>query len=105
MDNTKYEKLNIVKQVKIFYNYRGYDRILYLRPFFDTHIGYLSNTFFGYKDDNQKTVREPLEAIDHYLDNIPFHAPVLEYDTFIRKPEYKIYVTALKFRLDQYAKK
>lgn len=98
-----YSPINIVKQVKKFKDHRGYKSILYIRPFFDTHMGYLDNTFFGFKDRDQKTVLEPLEAIDHYLDKIPeiFRNPSLEYDMFNGKDLYKPYLNALKMVKDK----
>ena len=109
-----YSQINIVKQVQKFKNHRGYKLILYIRPFWDTHFGYLDDTFFGLKINSISNVyrqkfmlMEPLEAIDHYLDNIPeiFRNPSLEYDMFANKDLYKPSINALNFVKDSGKKK
>lgn len=97
-----YSKINPIKQVKTIENYRGYKKILFLRPFANTYLGYLDDDFFGFTvrkgdDKNMKYwLMEPQQAVDYYLDRTFFHNPVLEYDTFRARPEYHMYLNALK---------
>lgn len=106
--------INPIHKIKIIKDYRGYKLILYLKAFANVHLGYLDNNFFGYaipliKDESKLSseermkyyeilTMEPQQAIDYYIDNVFFKNPVLEFDTFIRKTEYKVYVNALKMK-------
>lgn len=98
-----YSKINLVKSIIELKNYRGHKRILFIRPFSNTYMGYLDNDFFGYtvqEGKQQLWLMDPEEAIDHYIDNIPFKYPSLEYDTFYSKPMYRPYMNALKLKFD-----
>ena len=67
-------------------------------PFPNTYMGYLDDDFFGYtvdEKDLKKWMMDPEKAIDHYLDNIFFHNPSLEYNTFYSKKEFRPFVNAL----------
>jgi hypothetical protein len=99
-----YSKINLIKSIVELKDYRGHKRILFLRPFSNTYMGYLGTEFFGYTMPEGNTkywLMDPEEAVDYYLDNIPFKYPSLEYDTFYSKPMYRPFVTALKFKLDK----
>jgi hypothetical protein len=108
-DPSDYSKINFVKQVEKFENHRGYKLILYIRPFYDTHMGYImdNDAFFGFKHPNPKSMLESLEAIDYYLDKVPeiFRNPSLEYDMFSSKELFKPYLNALNFVRDESKKK
>lgn len=101
---TDYSKLNIVKSIIELKNYRGYKKILFLRPFSNSYIGYLDENFFGYTvpegQDTSHWLMEPKEAIDYYLDNTFFQNPTLEYDIFVSKPMFRPYVNALQLKFD-----
>jgi len=103
---TDYSKLNLVKSIIELKNYRGYNKILFLRPFSNSYMGYLDNDFFGFTVPNggeqgtKHWLMEPKEAIDHYLDKTFFHNPSLEYNTFISKPLFRPYVNALRLKFD-----
>lgn len=94
-----YSKINPAKHIQTLDNYRGYSKILFLRPFSNTYMGYLDDDFFGYKvreKDNMKFwLMDIKEAVDYYLDKIFFHSPVLEFDMFYSLKDYRIYVNAL----------
>jgi hypothetical protein len=104
--NTDYRQLNIVKKVQIINNYRGYDKILFIRPFPNVYLGYIGENFFGFtvpdggEQGTKYWLMEPKEAIDHYLDKTFFHNPSLEYDTFVSKPLFRPYVNALRLKFD-----
>jgi hypothetical protein len=103
-----YSKINPVKAIEEIKDYRGYKRILFLRPFSNTYMGYLDNQFFGFtvrEEDTRHWLMEPKEAVDYYLDNTFFQNPTLEYDIFVSKPTYKGYVNALKLKFDMGNKK
>ena len=99
-----YSKLNMVKSIIELKDYRGFKKILFLRPFSNCYMGYLDSQFFGFTvpegGDTNKWLMEPKEAIDHYLDKTFFHNPLLEYDTFISKPLFRPYVNALRLKFD-----
>jgi len=103
---TDYSKLNLVKSIIELKNYRGYNKILFLRPFSNTYMGYLGDDFFGFtvpdggEQGTKHWLMEPKEAIDHYLDKTFFHNSSLEYNTFISKPLFRPYVNALRLKLD-----
>lgn len=102
--SANFEQINPVRKVEKIENYRGYDIIYFLRPFANTYMGFLGDDFFGFTvaaDDKEKYwLMDAKEAIDYYLDKVPFKLPTLEYDIFSRKEEYKPFITALKFVLD-----
>ena len=100
-----YSKLNMVKSIIELKDYRGFKKILFLRPFSNSYIGYLDSQFFGFTvpeggGDTKYWLMEPKEAIDHYLDKIFFHNPSLEYDTFVSKSLFRPYVNALRLKFD-----
>jgi hypothetical protein len=98
-----YSKINPVKAIEEIEDYRGYSRILFLRPFSNTYMGYLDNQFFGFtvrEEDTRHWLMEAKEAIDHYLDNTFFHNSSLEYNTFVSKPMYRPYVNSLQLKFD-----
>ena len=100
-----YEQLNHMRKIQVISNYRGYDQILFMRPFPNTYLGYIGNDFFGFtvpdgEQDTKHWLMEPEEAIDHYLDKTFFHNPSLEYNTFVSKPLFRPYVNALKLKFD-----
>ena len=103
-----YYNINPLRQIQTLENYRGYSKILFIRPFMNTYLGYLDNDFFGFivsekqQGDQQKYyLMEAKEAIDYYLDRTFFHNSELEYDTFYSRTEYRPYCTALKFKLEK----
>lgn len=103
---TDYSKLNIVKSIIELKDYRGYNKILFLRPFSNSYIGYLDSQFFGFMvpeggGDTKYWLMEPKEAIDHYLDKIFFHNPSLEYNTFVSKSLFRPYVNALRLKFEK----
>jgi hypothetical protein len=103
-----YSKINMIKSILELKDYRGYKRILFLRPFSNTYLGYLDNQFFGFtvqEGDTKHWLMDIKDAVDHYLDKTFFHNSSLEYNTFMTKPIYKPYVTALKFMRDKSEKK
>ena len=107
-DSGNYSKINMIKSIVELKDYRGYKRILFLRPFSNTYMGYLDNQFFGYTvpvEDTKHWLMEPKDAIDHYLDKTFFHNSSLEYNTFISKPLYRPYVNALQLKFDKGNKK
>ena len=95
-----YSNINPIKQIKVLENYRGYKKIIFLRPHGNTYMGYLDNDFFGFMVDEKAGFKVWLmdikEAIDHYLDKTFFHIPSVEYNSFAVKSEYKIFLNALK---------
>jgi hypothetical protein len=98
-----YSKINPVKSIEEIKDYRGYKRILFLRPFSNTYLGYLDNSFFGFtvrEEDNKHWLMDAKEAVDYYLDNTFFHNSGLEYSTFFSKPIYRGYLNALKLKFD-----
>ena len=102
---TDYSKLNLVKSIIELKNYRGFKKILFLRPFSNTYMGYLGDEFFAFtvpegENNTKYWLMEPKEAIDHYLDKTFFHNPSLEYNTFISKPLFRPYVNALRLKFD-----
>ena len=101
--STNFEPINPVRKVEKIENYRGFDVIYFLRPFANTYLGYLGDQFFGYtvsKKDERYWLMDAKQAIDYYLDKVPFKVSTLEYDMFIRKEEYKSYINALKLVKD-----
>src|SRR5688500_5551443 len=101
-----YSKINIVKQIRELKDYKGYKRILTVKPFINTYIGYMDGVFFGFtvpdldpnEKDEQKKRRnrnlnfmEPEEAIDYYLNTFHeiFRNPALEYQTFYSRAGYR----------------
>lgn len=103
-----YAKINPVKSIEEIKDYRGYKRILFLRPFSNTYMGYLDNQFFAFtvrEGDNKHWLMDAREAVDHYLDNTFFHNSGLEYSAFFSKPIYRGYLASLTFVKDQYDKK
>ena len=99
-----YAKINPVKSIEEIKDYRGYKRILFLRPFSNTYMGYLDNHFFGFtvrEGDNKHWLMDAREAVDHYLDNTFFHNSGLEYSTFFSKPIYRGYLNSLKLKFDK----
>ena len=102
-----YSKINMVKSIVELKDYRGYKRILFLRPFSNTYMGYLDNSFFGFtvqEADTRHWLMEAKEAVDHYLDNMFFQNSSLEYSTFFSKPLYRAYVNALQLKFDNGSK-
>lgn len=97
---TDYSNINPIKQIKVLENYRGYKKIIFLRPFPNTYMGYLDDDFFGFTVNEEGNFKgwlmEPKEAVDHYLDKTFFHIPSVEYNAFAVKPEYKVFLNALK---------
>jgi hypothetical protein len=100
-----FSKINPIKSIQELKDYRGYKRILFLRPFANTYMGYLDDEFFGYTVRDQDGVSrwgmEAKEAIDYYLDKTFFHNPSLEWSTFMAKPLYRGYVNALRLKFDK----
>ncbi len=95
-----YQDLNPIKKIHILEDYRGYKKILFMRPFSNVYIGYLDDDFFGFEvreeDGLKRWLMEAKEAVDHYLDKIFFHVPSDEYDIFSRK--YKLQINALDMK-------
>lgn len=84
-------------------NYRGYKKILFVRPFSNAYLGYLDNDFFGFTVDQSQLdgwLMDVKKAVDWYLDKTFFHNPVLEHDTFIAIPNYSPSVKLLKMVKD-----
>lgn len=111
-DKKDYSTLNLIHQVQVLENYRGHERILFMRPFANTYFGYLDNDFFGYTvptegPDRTYWLMEAKEAVDYYLDhfNIFFRIPNLEWSAFYSSDTYRPYIVALKFKHDQLVKK
>lgn len=81
-----------LEKVETLENYRGYKKILFIRPYSNVYLGYLDNQFFGYKvrkdDGIQYWIMDIKKAVDYYIDKVFFKNPVLEYDTFLRIKEY-----------------
>lgn len=103
-----YSNINPLTKVQLIQDYRGYKKIFFLRAFGNAYIGYFIKDsdpeFFGFTVPEEKKhlwIMEAKEAIDYYLDQLFFHNPVLEYDIFKAKPEYGIFLTALKMKMDQ----
>lgn len=105
-----YSAINFVKKVQLLANYKvksankTYKRILFTRPFSNTYMGYLDGEFFGFTvpegSDTKYWLMDVDEALDYYFKKTWFHNSSLEYDIFNSKPEYKPYINALKYRLD-----
>lgn len=99
-----YKEINPVRKVEIIENYRDKKKIYFIRAFANTYFGYMDDQFFGYSvpEDEKNThwLMDAKQAIDYYIDKIPFHISVLEYDMFIRKDEYKPFINALKMVKD-----
>lgn len=97
---TDFSNINPIKQIRVLENYRGYKKIIFLRPHANIYMGYLDDDFFGFtvneKDGFKQWLMEPEKAVDHYLDKIFFHIPSIEYNSFAVKPEYKVFLNALK---------
>jgi len=95
-----YSGLNLVKQVQVIENYRGFKKIYYIKAGEFYHFAYMDGDFMGFMRENWFT--QPKEAIDYYLDkiNIIFRNPGLEYSNFMGRPEYLPYINALKFKMD-----
>lgn len=91
-------------EIKTLYNYRGYNKILFARPFAGSYMGYLDNDFFGFTVPKGNGIDHWLmdtkEAVDYYIDNVPFKIPSLEYDTFVNRKEYAPVVKLLKMVKD-----
>ncbi len=107
-DSGNYSKINLIKSIIELKGYRGYNRILFLRPFSNTYMGYLDNQFFAFTvpaEDTKHWLMEAKDAIDHYLDKTFFHNSSLEYNTFISKPLYRPYINSLKLKFDKGNKK
>jgi len=111
-----YSKLNLVKQVKVLENYKGYSKIYYIKPFINTHFAYLDGMFMGFTVPAPRTDQKymdlmfmdtPEQAIDHYHKTIHmvFRNPGLEYSQFFSKDEFRPYIQALKFKMDSDNKK
>lgn len=101
--NTNYETINIVKMVDKLENYRGYKKILVIRPFPNTYLGYLDDDFFAYRVDEKNLklwMMDTKKCVDHYLDKIFFHNPGLEYATFNNKT-HKPFINALNMVKDK----
>lgn len=100
-----YSKLNLIKQIQVLENYRGYKKILFIRQSPNTYLGYLDNEFFGYElpagTETKYWFMEAKEAVDYYLDKTFFHIPTIEYDTFIKIKDCYPYITALKYKLEK----
>lgn len=108
-EKPNYERLNPIHAVKIIENYTPpapynidtplIKKIIFLRPFANTYMGYLDNDFFGFtvSETVQKYwLMEPKAALDHYFTHIFFHNPKLEYDMFKAKGIYDLYLSAIK---------
>lgn len=90
--------------VKTLEDYRGYKKILFVRPFAGSYMGYLEDSFFGFTVPKEQGVEYWLmdikEAVDYYIDRVPFKIPDLEYDTFVNRKEYAPSVKLLKMVKD-----
>jgi hypothetical protein len=95
-----YSNLNLVKQVQVIENYRGFKKIYYIKAGEFYHFAYLDGEFMGFMRESWFT--EPKEAINYYLDkiNIIFRNPGLEYSNFMSRPGYPPYINALKFKME-----
>jgi len=92
-----------LEKIETVENYRGYKKILMIRPYSNTYLGYLDNDFFGFvikENDIKYWMMDAKKAVDYYLDKTFFHNPVLEYDTFIAIPNYAPSVNLLKMVKD-----
>lgn len=104
-----FSKMNPLHGIEIIKGgYRGYNNIIFLRPFANAYMGYLDDDFFGFTVPEEKHdlwLMESKQAIDYYLDKTFFHIPQLEFDTFLKKDEYRIYVNALALKKKELDKK
>lgn len=104
----KEQKRIFLEKVETIENYRGCKRILFVRPYSNTYMGYLDDDFFGFTvDQNQLDgwLMDAKKAVDWYLDKTFFHNPVLEYDTFLSKQTYAPNVRLLKMVKEDYDNK
>lgn len=93
-----YEPLNIARKIEVIENFRDYKKILFLRPFMNTYIGFLDDVFFGFtveEKDISKWGMDAKTAIAYYLDHFFFRDPVSEFNYFNLNPEYKAAVNSL----------
>lgn len=90
-----------MRRVVRLYDYRGYGLVLYLailEPKYIVHIGYLDDSFFGYKIKRpSSTEQSPQTAIDHYLDTFYFKSPELDYSIFSNDNKYKLEMASINF--------
>lgn len=91
-------------EIKTLEDHRGYKKILFARPFAGSYMGYLDDDFFGFTVPEKQGLTHWLmdvkEAVDYYIDNVPFKIPSLEYDTFVNRKEYAPVVKLLKMVKD-----
>ena len=99
-----YSSINPIKQVKVLENYEGYKRVLFIRAFGNSYLGYLDDQFFGFtvreEDGIKHWLMEVEDAIKYYKERIFFHIPSEEYNLYARKPEFKPYLNALNMVKD-----
>lgn len=93
-----------LEKVEVIENYGGYKRIIFTRPYSNTYMGFLDDDFFGFviKENNLNLwLMDAKKAVDYYESSVFFHNPVLEYDTFYRKDEFRPHINALKMVKDK----